>query len=203
METFAHALKEGARGLETDAWLTADGAVVLDHDGVHRAAERTHLPIAEVLRADLPGHIPTLDQLYERCGSDFDLAIDVRLPHVGDAVIEVARRHDALDRLWLVAADAHDLTRWRPLSDDVHLAVTLRPVDARPSVIGAAAQCGAQAINMRWMWWTRRRVRRLQADGLLCFAYDAQRSPSMQRCRRLGVDGVFSDSVPLLRTWSQ
>src|SRR4051795_775204 len=91
LATFAHALQQGARGLETDAWLTADGAVVLDHGGVHRAARSRHRPIAEVKRADLPAHIPTLDELYEQCGSGFDLAIDVRHVHVGDAPTGVAR----------------------------------------------------------------------------------------------------------------
>ena len=198
LATFALALQQGARGLETDAWLTADGAVVLDHDGVHRAAARRHRPIGEVLRADLPGHIPTLDDLYEKCGTDFDLAIDVRLPFVGDAVIEVARRHDALARLWLVAEKHTDLARWRPLSDEVHLAVTLRPVDRLRGLVDAAHRSGAQAINMRWMWWTARLVRRLQSAGLLCFAYDAQRPSSVGRCARLGVDGLFSDHVDLL-----
>ncbi|HET6816623.1 MAG TPA: glycerophosphodiester phosphodiesterase [Mycobacteriales bacterium] len=198
LETFALALQQGARGLETDAWVTADGAVVLDHDGVHRAAERRHRPMAEVLRADLPDHIPTLDDLYEQCGNDFDLAIDVRLPFVGDRVIEVARRHAALDRLWLVAEQHVDLVRWRPLSDEVRLAVTLRAVDRWRGLIHMAHRSGAEAINMRWMWWTRKLVARLHEDGLLCFAYDAQRPRSIERCSRLGVDGVFSDHVPLL-----
>lgn len=203
LETFGLALLAGARGLETDAWLTADGAVVLDHDGVHRAAARRHRPIAEVQRADLPAHIPTLDDLYEQCGSDFDLAIDVRLPMVGDAVIDVARRHGALSRLWLVAEDATDLARWRPLSDEVHLAVSMRLVERRRAVIDAAAGIGAEAINMRWPWWSRRLVRRLHDAGLQCFAYDVQRSAALARCRRLGVDGVFSDSVPLLVSTSE
>ena len=198
LATFAHALQQGARGLETDAWLTADGAVVLDHDGVHRAARSRHRPIADVKRADLPAHIPTLDDLYEQCGNDFDLAIDVRLPMVGDAVIDVARRHDAVPRLWLVAETAADLGRWRPLSDEVHLAVSLRLVERRRSVMAAAADVGAEAVNMRWPWWSRRLVGRLHDAGLLCFAYDAQRPISMRRCRRSGLDGVFSDSVPLL-----
>jgi glycerophosphoryl diester phosphodiesterase len=198
LATFAHALQQGARGLETDAWLTADGAVVLDHGGVHRAAERRHQPIAQVQRADLPAHIPTLDELYERCGRDFDLAVDVRLPMVGDAVIEVARRHGALGRLWLVAGNATDLGRWRPLSDEVHLAVSLRLVERRRSVMTAALEVGAEAVNMRWPWWSHRLVRRLHDLGLLCFGYDVQRPVSLARCRRLGIDGVFSDSVPLL-----
>src|SRR3954470_15786732 len=94
--TFAHALQQGARGLETDAWLTADGAVVLDHGGVHRAARSRHRPIAEAKRADLPAHLPTLDDLYERGDHAFPPAIDAPLPMVGDAVIDIARRHDAV-----------------------------------------------------------------------------------------------------------
>lgn len=198
LATFARALQQGADGLETDAWLTADGAVVLDHDGVHRAAERRHRPISEVRRADLPAHIPTLDEVYEQCGNGFDLAIDVRLPMVGDAVIGVARRHQALNRLWLVSATAADLGRWRPLSDEVHLAVSLRLVERRRSVMAAALDVGAEAVNMRWPWWSRRLVRRLHDTGLLCFAYDIQSTGSLRRCRRLGIDGVFSDSVSLL-----
>jgi len=202
LATFAHALQQGARGLETDAWLTADDAVVLDHDGVHRAAERRHRPIAEVRRADLPGHIPTLDELYEQCGSGFDLAIDVRLPMVGDAVIDVARRHGALARLWLVAETAADLGRWRPLSDEVHLAVSLRLVERRRSVMDAAADVGAEAVNMRWPWWSRALVRRLHDAGMLCFAYDVQSRAAIRRLRSLEADAVFSDDVQLLQMCS-
>jgi glycerophosphoryl diester phosphodiesterase len=203
LATFSLALAEGARGLETDAWLTADGIVVLDHDGVHRAAARRHRPIAEVQRSDLPAHIPTLDDLYEQCGSDFDLAIDVRRPTVGDAVIEVARRHDALTRLWLVAETHGDLGRWRSLDDDVHLAVTLRLLDRRARLFTAARDAGAEAVNMRWPWWSRRLVRRAHDAGLLCFAYDAQSRISIRRIGRLGVDAVFSDDVRVLATCAQ
>ncbi len=34
LEAFRRALELGATGLESDAWITADGEVVLDHDGV-------------------------------------------------------------------------------------------------------------------------------------------------------------------------
>jgi glycerophosphoryl diester phosphodiesterase len=200
LATFAHALQQGVRGLETDAWLTADGAVVLDHDGMHRAAERPHRPIAHVRRGDLSGHIPTLDDLYEHCGHDFDLAVDVRAPLVGDAVIDIASRHGATSTLWLIAETHGDLGRWRSLSDDVHLAVTLRLVDRRPGLFVAAKEAGAEAVNMRWPWWSRRLVRRAHDIGLVCFAYDAQRAGSVRRCRRLGVDGVFSDHVLLLQS---
>ena len=195
LATFATALERGATGLETDAWLTADGVVVLDHDGVHRAADRRRTPLAQLRRSELPARIPSLDEVYAACGTGFDLAIDARLPAVGAAVIEVAQRHGALDRLWLVTDKPDHLAEWRALSSEVHLAVSLRLVDRRASVIRRVVGSGAEAMNMRWPWWSRRLAARVRDAGLLVFAYDAQSSYALRRCMRLGTDGVFSDHV--------
>ncbi len=198
IETFQEALDRGAAGLETDAWLTADGAVVLDHDGVHRVARRKHKPIGEMRRADLPPHIPTLDALYSTCGTEFDLAIDVRRADVAAAVVDVARRHAAAARLWLVAPQPSMLPEWRALADEVHLAHTIRLVERSARVVDEVRASHGQALNMRWPWWTRTYVEKVHAAGMLAFAYDVQWSWAMRRCERLGVDGIFSDRVERL-----
>jgi glycerophosphoryl diester phosphodiesterase len=195
LATFEEALNRGARGLETDAWLTADGSVVLDHDGVHRTAQRGHKPMAEVRRDELPAHVPTLDELYARCGSDFDLAIDVRLPEVATAVVDVARRHSATARLWLVGGAPGLVSDWQGLDHDGHFVLSIRLVERRPSVVTDAREAGATALNMRWPWWTRAFVRRVHDAGLLAFGYDAQRTWTLEHCVRLGLDGVLSDHV--------
>jgi glycerophosphoryl diester phosphodiesterase len=59
---FELALRLGATGLESDAWLTADGIAVLDHDGRVRSGIRRRT-IARCSRAELPAHIPTLADL--------------------------------------------------------------------------------------------------------------------------------------------
>src|SRR3954451_2163401 len=77
LESFRLALRLGATGLESDVWVTADGAAVLDHDGVVRQGLRKRA-IGDVARADLPAHIPTLDDLYAVCGTAFELSLDVK-----------------------------------------------------------------------------------------------------------------------------
>ena len=191
--TFREALNRGARGLETDAWLTADGQVVLDHDGVLRAAKNRRQPIAQVRRCDLPAHIPTLDELYTSCGSNFDLAIDVRLPEVAAAVVDVARAHRAVDRLWLVGGTPELLTAWQQLDHTGRFAMSIRRAERRGDVVAAAKQAGADALNMRWPWWTKAWVRRVQDAGLLTFAYDVQWRWARRRCAHLSIDGLFSD----------
>src|SRR5204863_9540292 len=64
LESFRLALRLGATGLESDVWRTADGEIVLDHDGVVRAGIRRR-SIAEVRRSELPDHIPTMAELDE------------------------------------------------------------------------------------------------------------------------------------------
>lgn len=193
--TFREALARGARGLETDAWLTVDGQVVLDHDGVLRAAQHRQQPISQVRHSDLPAHIPTLDELYGSCGTDFDLAIDVRLPEVAAAVVEVARASGALDRLWLVGGTTELLNSWQQLDHTGHFVMSIRLAERRGDVVGEAKRAGASALNMRWPWWTRGWVRRVHDAGLQAFAYDVQWSWAGKRCARLGIDGIFTDRV--------
>jgi glycerophosphoryl diester phosphodiesterase len=177
--TFADALARGATGLETDAWLSLDGNVVLDHDGV--AGPPGRQLIAEVRRDQLPTHMATLDELYERCGTDFALAIDVKTAPVAAATVAAAERHGATANLWIVAPAT------------VRGNVLRSP--RRATVLELAREAGVEAINARWMWWNRSFVREVHALGMLAFGYDAQRAISLDRCVAIGLDGVFSDHV--------
>src|SRR3984893_11667911 len=90
IEAFLLALRLGATGLESDVWLTADGVAVLDHDGVVRSGLRRRR-IADTPRAALPAHIPGLADLYEACGADFELSLDVKDAAAGPVAVAVAR----------------------------------------------------------------------------------------------------------------
>ncbi|MGH2684864.1 MAG: glycerophosphodiester phosphodiesterase, partial [Actinomycetota bacterium] len=79
IEAFELALRLGATGLESDVWITSDGVCVLDHDGVVGSVLRRR-SIASVRRDQLAGHIPSLEVLYEACGSVFELSLDVKDP---------------------------------------------------------------------------------------------------------------------------
>jgi glycerophosphoryl diester phosphodiesterase len=193
LAAFAAALANGARGLETDAWLTQDGAVVFDHDGL--AGPGWRQPIAEVRRDELPAHMPTLDELYAACGTDFDLAIDVHTAAIAKAVMAVADHHDASDRVWLVAPAASQLERLH----GGHRAVTVRGnvlrSHRRHEVLAEARDAGVEAINARWMWWSRAIADEVHAMEMLAFGYDAQRRSSLDRSVSIGLDGIFSDHV--------
>ena len=114
LEAFALAVRLGATGLESDVWLTRDGEAVLDHDGVVRHAFRKRR-IADLDRADLPEHIPTLAGLYAAVGTDLDLSLDVKDSAAFDRTVEVARAAGggALERLWLCHPRWEQVAAWR------------------------------------------------------------------------------------------
>lgn len=201
LDAFVGALAMGADGLESDVWLTADGVPVLDHDGELQDGR----PIAAVERADLPAHVPALVDLYDACGTDFELSLDLKEPeHIGGlvaAVVTVARDAGASDRLWL----CHH--RWRLLAEVRGAASDVRLVDS--TYVGymqggpaerarRVAAAGLDGVNLHHSEWTADMVATFRAAGLSVLAWDAQEPDAIARMARLGMDGVFGDHVDRL-----
>jgi glycerophosphoryl diester phosphodiesterase len=113
-------------------------------------------------------------------------------------VVDVATAHGADGRLWLVGGTPELLLHWQDHGSGARLAMTIHLRDRGRSAVRRAKDAGADAINMRWPWWTRDLVDHVHDQGLLAFGYDAQRRWTLAHCVRLGLDGVFSDHVDRL-----
>ncbi len=200
LEAFVLAVQLGATGLETDAWLTADGVAVLDHDGTVRVGLRRRR-IAQVAAADLPAAIPTMAQLYEAVGPDLEVSVDVKDPAAAPAVIAAARAgggEDAVSRLWLCSPDWRVAAGWRDLSPVVRLVDSSRlrqvkeGVEKRASLLAAA---GVDALNMHHSDWSAGLTTLVHRFGLHAFAWDCQFERVVAQMLAVGVDGVYSDHV--------
>lgn len=200
LEAFRHALVLGASGLESDVWLTADGQAVLDHDGAtgppwHRR------PLATQSRAELPSHIPTLEELYQACGADVELSLDIKDPDALDETARVARSHGAVERLWLCEPDVGRLASWAQrvgtakLVNSTHLDDMREGWDAR---LRRLRDTGVAALNMHGSEWNAQRVEDTHEAGLLAFGWDAQKEEHIRRLVGLGLDGIYSDHVDRL-----
>ena len=203
IEAFRHALELGATGLESDAWLTADDVVVLDHDGWASRRGLRRRRIAEVRRSALPPQIPTLADLYEACGTDFELCLDIRDPQTAEATVEVARAAGpaAPKRLWLCQPDAGLLARWRSEFPDVRLVNSTRVRDVKGGMEKRAAvlaASGVDAVNLHRTEWSGGLVALVHRFERLAFGWDAQHERELHELVRMGIDAVFSDHVDRL-----
>ncbi|MFP5326871.1 MAG: glycerophosphodiester phosphodiesterase [Acidimicrobiia bacterium] len=199
IEAFRLALKLGATGLESDVWLTADGVAVLDHDGSVRTGLRRR-PIAAVDRSSLPDHIPSLADLYDDCGSGYELSLDVKDPAAAAEVVRVARAAggDALGRLWLCHPSWEQVVAWRRLDPDVKLVDSTRITKIKEGPERRAAtlfDVGVDAINMHATDWSGGLAALFHRFERYCLGWDAQYERVLIELLRMGLDGVYSDHV--------
>lgn len=194
LAAFEAALRDGAEGLEGDVRLTADGVPVLAH-GVGLIGGRR---LRSLTRAQLPSAIPSLADLWKRCGSDFALALDMSDPDAAEAVVALAHRHGAAPRLWLTYWHLFTLARWRQRWPDLRLVYSTMfgfPDRVLRRTIAGATGAGVDALNLHHRLLRQRTPESVHAAGLKLFAWGLRKPAQLRRARALGVDAAFVDDV--------
>ncbi len=197
LEAFALAVRLGATGLESDVWVTADGVPVLDHDGVIRRGMRKR-PIAELRKDELPEHIPSLADLYERCGPELPLSLDVKDPAAFAPTVDVARSAGAAEQLWLCHPDWQLVATWRRTAEEVKLVDSTRIGKLKEGPERRAMDlrdAGIDCINLHESDWTAGLTTLFHRFDLECFGWDAQLPRVLSELLVKGVDAVYSDHV--------
>jgi glycerophosphoryl diester phosphodiesterase len=202
LEAFGLAVRLGATGLESDVWLTRDGIPVLCHDGRVRVGRRTRR-ISDVDRTDLPPSLPTLAGLYDECGQQSQLSLDIKDPSALAPVLEVANAagSEALERLWLCAESPEDAIAWREITDGAHIVCSTRRRTmghGAERVAARLADAGVDAVNLHHSDWSGGLTTLFHRFERLCFAWDAQYERVILKLKRMGIDGVYSDHVDRL-----
>lgn len=197
IEAFQLALKLGANGLETDAWITEDGEVVLDHDGVAPTFFKRKKLIADTARKHLPEHIPTLEELFEHCGSDYELSIDIKDDSALDAIVAVAKNAGfPLHRLWLChhridfTLEAREKFAEVRFVDSTRLKRMKEGPEMRCALLAAR---GVDVLNMHISDWNGGLVTLAHKFNVHAFGWDIQFPHALNDALRMGLDAVYSD----------
>ncbi len=202
MAAFVHAQSLGARAMETDAWITRDGFIVLDHDGVVSRGG-VEIPIDEVDRAELPDHIPTLEEYYAACGTSLPLSIDVKDAAAAARIVEIARAAgaDAVANLWLCHWDVDVLTSWRGFAGAAHLVHSAETGDLAQGVrshVRRLTIAGIEVLNLHESDVVEDTAEICHDAGIRLFGWNAHDERRIARLLALGVDGIYSNDVTLM-----
>ena len=197
LESFALALKLGATGLESDIWVSRDGVLVLDHDGVVKSRLRSK-PISEFDRSALPSHIPSLEQLLQHCGTQYQLSLDIKDPVVFETIEKTVSNIDEsmLERMWLchpsseLLIDKRDSIASCKLVDSTRLAKIKEGPERRAANLAAG---GIEVCNMHHTDWNGGLVALFHRFNIVTFGWDMQHESVLENGIRMGLDGVFSD----------
>ncbi len=200
LPAFRRALELGARGLESDAWLSGDGEVVLVHDRFARKGFRRR-NVTKASAGELAGlDVPRLAELYDAVGSAFELSIDVKHRDAAVPTIELARAagNGASGRLWLCHASVRFLRDLREQFPDVKLVHSRRrqhieaPLERHAADLAAA---GIDTMNLHHTEWTAGLVALFHRFEVNAFAWDVQEVRHLRSMLRMNVDGVYCDRV--------
>ncbi len=191
---FRRGLELGASGLESDAWLSADGEVVLVHDDtVGRALRRQKVRASSAAELAAFG-VPRLAELYDTLGVTYDLSIDVKHPEVLEPMLEVAAAHGAAARLWVCSPDAEMLFAWQGRTDanlvHSHRKDRLGQLERHARELQVH---GIAAMNMHHTEWKAGLVALFHRFEVRAFAWDTQELRHLTAMLDIGIDGLYCD----------
>ncbi len=193
---FRHAVSMGADAIELDVRRTADGRLVVHHDAV--------LPDGRVLvrtsAADLPEHVPSLDDALDACAG---VAVDVEIknqpgepdhdPHddIAAAVADVLLARPPHLR-WLVSS-----FRWETVARAASVAPGLRTAllvgDLDRALLDRIAAAGMTAVHPSVGAVTADVVRAAHAVGLAVNVWTVDDPSTIAEMVAWGVDGVCTN----------
>jgi glycerophosphoryl diester phosphodiesterase len=198
---FRAALEAGAHGLETDAWMSADGEVVLTHDDVVRGPMFGwwKLRVARSSAARLARHdVPRLTELFAELGADYHLSIDVKDPAAARPIIDIVRRVGDPGRTWLCSPDLEQLRALRGDAPDVrlvHSTIRRRLPESLERHAADIARIGIDAMNLHHTEWTKGVVVLFHRFDRRAFAWDVQQVRHLRAMLEMAIDAVYCDHV--------
>ena len=191
-------MKLGANGLETDAWITADGRIVLDHDGVMRRRGRK-IAFADLSADQLPSNTCFFEDLFAACGTEFHLSIDVRDEHALEPIITLADTAGfPLERLWLCHHRPDATFRWPQQSRGARIVDSSRLTRIKEGVetrINTLRESHVDVLNMHYTDWNGGLVTLAHRFERLAFCWDCQHPYQLETALLMGVDAIYSDHV--------
>lgn len=203
LETFQTGLRLGANGLESDVWVSKDQQAILIHDE-HVGNRLRRQKVAATIAADLPEHVPTLRELFDAVGTDFELSLDIKTLDAIEPTVNTLRATsdstgvDLVSKTWLCHPDFDAVTHWRSRWSDIRLvhSTRLSKLPAGPERHAADLfDNGIDAVNFRQGDWSGGLTTLYHRFDILCFGWDAHLERVASELLHMGCDAIFSDHV--------
>ena len=216
MPAFEACVRMGYRYLETDVRVTADGVLVVFHDGtLERTTDRTgrieRLPWSEVARARIGGREPIV-RLEDLLGAwpDVRFNLDIKAAGVLAPLVRTVRRLQVADRLCLASfSDARLAAARRVFGSGVCTSLGPRGVAAlrlssysprAAGLVRMTAGCAQVPLHLGGRALVDERfVAAAHARGLQVHLWTVDTVEETTAMLDLGVDGIMTDRPAMLR----
>jgi glycerophosphoryl diester phosphodiesterase len=206
---FARARADGADGVELDAMICGTGEVIVFHDDDLVRLGRRPERIGETSFAVLRGvtltsgaTIPTLDEVFEACGPDLLVNVELKVPTHGPAVLAplvdgvaaIVERAGAAGRVLVSSFNPWAVRLWMRRMPAVPAGLLFERDASLPlRRAWAAPILRPFALHPEVVLCTPERVTRWHRRGYMVNVWTVDDGASLAACRRMGVDAVITN----------
>lgn len=201
LPAFAEALRLGATGLETDVWMSRDGKILIDHDGLVRSGLRRRT-IRSVDAVDIHDRFATFTEMLVRTPATVDISVDVK--DVDAFGIFAALVHDSgrgAGSVWVCHPDLEVLQGWRSIDERFNFvhSTKLRVIGGSPEKHARdLRERGVRVCNMHWRDWSGGLAAMYHRFDVACFAWGLVHDAETREMIRIGMDGLYADDIEML-----
>ena len=217
LAAFELALAENADGIELDVKLSADGHVVVIHDGTTDRTTGRHARVKDLSLADLRAldsgsflsekfqneRIPTLEEVFETVGKRTFINVELTnyntpRDHLVESVCTLVKKFALQDRVMFSSFFALNLSKARGFLPEVP-----RGLLAFNGLLGAWARSFSfvfgkyQALHPNLKDTTPQQVQRVHRLNRRVHVWTVNEADEMRRLFNWGVDGIFTDDPAL------
>jgi glycerophosphoryl diester phosphodiesterase len=185
---FARAVAMGADGIELDVRRTADGQPAIHHDPDLPDGR----PIASLLAADLPAHVPLLDAALDACGP---LYVNIEIkepPELAEVVVAEVRNRGMAGRVIVSCFELGTVDRVRRLDDGIPTAYLTYRDDA-VAAVQLCADRGHEALHPWDPCVDAELVEAAHAAGVAVNTWTVDDPARIAELAGLGVDGIVTN----------
>jgi glycerophosphoryl diester phosphodiesterase len=206
---FARARADGADGVELDVMTCGTGEVVVFHDDDlarlgHRPERVADTPFAVLRQVRLASGaaIPTLEEVFEACGPDMLVNVELKLPNRGtaavaplvDAVAEIIARAGTGTRVLVSSFHPWAIRLWMRRAPAIPAGLLFEhgsPLPLRGA--WAAPLLRPFALHPEMVLCSPERVAGWQRRGYMVNVWTVDDPEALAACRRMRVDGVITN----------
>jgi glycerophosphoryl diester phosphodiesterase len=206
---FARARADGADGVELDAMVCGTGEVVVFHDDDLARLGKRPERVADTSFAVLRGvtltsgaKIPTLEEVFEVCGPDMRVNVELKVPNRGPAVLAplvdgvaaIVDRVGAAGRVLVSSFHPWAVRLWIKRMPSVPAGLLFEREASLPlRRAWAAPLLRPFALHPELVLCTPERVTSWHRRGYMVNVWTVDAPADVAACRRMGVDGVITN----------
>jgi glycerophosphoryl diester phosphodiesterase len=206
---FARARSDGADGVELDAMICGTGEIVVFHDDdlarlAHRTDRISATPLAVLREVTLApgGRIPTLEEVFEACGPDMLVNVELKFPGgeppaIGalvDGVAAIIQRAGADRRVLVSSFHPRAVRAWMQRLPAVPAGLLFERDASLPlRRAWAAPLLRPFALHPELVLCDAARVAAWQRRGYMVNVWTVDDPAAIAACRRMRVDGIITN----------